>query len=180
MKHDLSKRTIALTLAAFTLTAGLQIGSASAYFTAYTEAKGSAPISLGAPGSEIMETFKDWIKTVTVKNTGADPCYVRIRAVTGDLYQDGLVYGPGTGWTKGSDGYYYYGEMLQPEAETTEITVTIPTPAAEAEDFNVIVIQEYAPVVYDEKGNPKADWSLKAAAVSSGEDLGSGADKEGE
>ena len=35
-----------------------------------------------------------------------------------------------------------------------------------AEDFNVIVVQEYTPVCHDSAGNPYADWNL---AVSGGE-----------
>lgn len=67
-------------------------------------------------------------KTVSVKNTGSQPCYLRLKLVctmskTGEetLPDNGFVEPVqlGEGWTK-VDGYYYYNEILEVE-ETTSL-----------------------------------------------------------
>lgn len=181
MKHTVSKKAIVLTAAAVVLSAGLQVGNAYSYFTAYNTAAGSARIELGTPNPGITETFDDWVKTVTVTNSGSEPCYVRIKVVAGDLYASNLQCVPDTEkWTKKDDGYYYYSDMLQPGDGAGEIRITIPTPAADAKDFNVVVVEEHAPVVYDEKGAPYGGWDLKAAPAKSAESGKAGADTDEE
>lgn len=46
MKKKLNKKTLCLTAAALTLTAGLSVGSAMAYFTTYVTAQGGQELSL--------------------------------------------------------------------------------------------------------------------------------------
>ena len=57
----------------------------------------------------------------------------------------------------GSDGYYYYGDIVPVGGMTDELLVSIHASGEIKElgtDFDVIVIQECAPVMYDENGNP--------------------------
>lgn len=37
------------------------------------------------------EEFSNWTKHVTVKNTGDFACFVRVKALAGEKYQDGLL-----------------------------------------------------------------------------------------
>ena len=66
------------------------------------------------------------------------------------------------GWSLGSDGYYYWHEILRP-GETAGHTGGGETPD------DVIVVQECTPVPFDENGNPLAwdqvDWSRTADVV---------------
>lgn len=172
MRHTVNKKTIALTAAAVTLAAGLQVGNAYSYFTAYNTASGSARIELGTPGPVPEEDFDNWIKTVTVVNNSADtPCYVRLRVVAGDLYAADMTYVYDDAQWEVRDGYYYYRNILQPGERAGEFKIHIPAPAADAKDFNVIVVEDHTPVVYDEEGNPYADWNLKAVPADSGQEL---------
>lgn len=154
-----NKKSILLLILAVTMVLSTYIGSAMAYFTTYTEAKGGYVINL--EGQIITrEDFYEWTKHVTVVSTeNSVPVYVRARAFAGDQYE--LTYS-GNGWSRGSDGFYYYNEILYGGQETPELLVhigNIPEDAVEGDDFNVIVIYEYTPVQYDENGNPYADWS---------------------
>ena len=51
------------------------------------------------------------------------------------------------------------------------VTYTIPEPEGEEvpDDFNIIVVYEYVPVLYDEEGNPDMteSWNNVAAIISS-------------
>ena len=68
---------------------------------------------------------------------------------------------PDGGWTDGGDGYWYYNDVLQ-AGQTTEkelnITYKFPSGDQKPEEFNVVVIQECTPILYDEDGNAYADW----------------------
>lgn len=59
------------------------------------------------------------------------------------------------------DGYWYYNDVLQ-AGQTTEkelnITYKFPSGDQKPEEFNVVVIQECTPILYDEDGNAYADW----------------------
>lgn len=104
-------------------------------------------------------------KEITLTNTGDYDCYVRLLALTGDAYKDSLSYTGDSKWTPGADGYYYYSDIVAPGESTTQIDVSFAFPEEEPADFNVIIIQECTPVLYDEDGNPYADWE-KTADVS--------------
>lgn len=162
MKKYKNKKMICLTAAALVLTAGVSTGRALAYFTTYASASGGAALSLGfttiEPGEEFDET--NWTKHVTVTNTGEYDCYVRARAYAGDSYT--LEYPVSDGWSRGDDGYWYYGRILPAGGTTGELLVKIDRPEDASEEFNVIVVQEHTAVLYDAEGNPYADWTLKA------------------
>lgn len=153
----------ALALAALTAVAFAGIGEAWSYFTTYAEAAGGYTIQLG-DRTEITEEFTDWTKHVVIENVeSSEPVYIRARAFCGSQYT--LVYS-GEGWTQGSDGYYYYGNIVNGGASTGQLDIrieNIPADPEEMERFNVVVIYESTPVKYHEDGTPytveETDWS---------------------
>ena len=155
MKKRFSKN-FCLAAAALTLTAGISVGSAMAYFTTYA----TAVISLGSTTIVPEEEVVGMEKRISVKNTGDYECFVRVKVFAGDKYQPGLVFIPdqaGT-WSQGEDGYYYCSQVIPAGGVSETFRVKIDTMDSE-DDFNVIVIQECTAVLYDENGNPYADWS---------------------
>ncbi|MGN0399715.1 MAG: hypothetical protein ACI4EO_06270 [Blautia sp.] len=160
MKKSLNKKTLCLAAVALTLTAGLTAGSAMAYFTTYATADGGQEISLGLTTTVPEETVSDWTKHIVIKNTGDSDCYVRVKIFAGGKYEEGITVSDASGkWTPGTDGYYYYSDILAPGESTEELIVKIDNMDS-AQSFNVIVIQECTPVLYDESGNPYADWNV--------------------
>ena len=171
-----SSKNICLTAVALLLVLGVCVAPAMAYFTTYTTSKGNVKLELGFVQTEIEEQVVAGKKEIILQNTGASACYVRMIALTGDAYKDSILYSEPAGgdgqavsnWTPGADGYYYYrsnGEdiVLVPGESTTQINVSFAFPEEEEPaDFNVIIIQECTPVLYDEQGNPYADWSIQA------------------
>lgn len=118
MMKKRNKRMIGLAAAALILTAGVSAGRAMAYFTTYVTASGGHELHLGFTTTIPEEKVADWKKDIRITNTGADPCYVRVKAFAGDQY--GLKYDMDSSdsrWSllgAGADGYYYWHEILQP------------------------------------------------------------------
>lgn len=167
MKRRRINKTLCLALAAVVLTGGLSVGTALAYFTTYTSANGSAVLDLGFTSTQIQETVVDWTKHIVVENTGGYECYVRVKIFAGDKYKDRLTIKDDSGkWILGEDDYYYYSDILsttEAGKRTSELLVQIDNAGLE-EDFNVVVVQEYSQVLYDEAGNPYYDWRLGGGA----------------
>ena len=171
MKNRIHKKTICLAAAALVLVASLTVGKALAYFTTYTQAQGGVVLDLGFTETTPVEKVVDGAKQLVIKNTGDFDCYVRIKALVGADYtvtyeEPAKVPGEDGKWTPGADGYYYYSDIVPARTgETTQINVniTFPIPVdGEAPDFNVIIIQECTPVLYDENGNPSYNWTQLA------------------
>ena len=102
--RKLSKKSLCLAAAALTLTAGISAGTAMAYFTTYAEASGNVTLNMGFTETKPTEEFSNWTKHVTVKNTGDFACFVRVKALAGEKYQDGLQYSDSDGkWTPGEE-----------------------------------------------------------------------------
>ena len=158
-----NKRVKILAIAALLSVAAAGIGTASAYFTSYVEAKGQKVIHLGDT-TTVTEKVTGKEKTITISNDAKSPraVWVRAKAYTAEAYMEGLVYTPGAGWTDTNpagqkDGYYYYlpadeDKMivpLEPGGTTTELKVGIEKwPEAKIDrDFNVVVIYETTPAV---------------------------------
>lgn len=152
-----------LALAAAFTVASAGIGTAWSYFTTFAEAAGGYTIRLG-DRTEITEDFTDWTKHVVITNEdSSEPVYIRVRAFCGSQYK--LLYS-GEGWTQGSDGYYYYNEIVNGGASTAKLDVRIediPDDPEVTARFNVVVIYESTPVRYHEDGTPysaaETDWS---------------------
>ncbi len=169
----MKRRSLLLAALAVVLVLGACIGIASAYFTTYAWAKGSLTIELG-DNTEIFEEFSQWTKHVVVANqAGSSPVFVRARAFWGDTYS--VVYDGGADWVDGSDGFWYYQNILYGGGETSALDIRIvdlPSDMEAGDSFNVVVIYETTPVLYDESGAPYADWSIKLYTETSGGDGG--------
>lgn len=156
MKRFLGGKKVWLTAAAAVLAGGISLQGAMAYFTAYASAGGGSVLELGHT-TEIEENFENWTKDIRITNTGDVDCYVRVKVLAGSQFT--LKIG-GKGWSSGNDGYWYYSDPVAPDKETESLLAQIKLPEDFKEDFNVAVVQECTPVLYDEDGNPYADWNL--------------------
>lgn len=157
--RKLHKKPLIMAAATLALTGTLAVGSAMAYFTTYSTAGGGVTMNMGftetVPNEEVDENGKH----ITITNTGDYDCFVRVKAFA----PVELTYNaPDGGWTDGGDGYWYYDEVL-PAGETTShelnITYKFPSGDEKPEEFNIVVIEECTPVLYQEDGTPYADWN---------------------
>lgn len=164
MMNKLSKKTICLAAAALALTGTLAVGSAYAYFTTYSEAKGNVVFELGETRTEPHEEVKGGKKIVSIENTGDYDCYIRIRAYAGNNYNLTYEDGGSRKWYDGKDGYWYYRDILTVGSFSEKVNVILPPEllkdVTDEKDLNVIVIQECTPVQYDDNGEPYADWDV--------------------
>lgn len=164
MMNKLSKRTICLAAAAVALTGTLAVGSAYAYFTTYSEAKGNVVFQMGKTRTEPHEEVKEGKKIVSIENTGDYDCYIRVKAYAGNNYNLSYADGGSGKWYDGGDGYWYYKDILEAGSTSETVLVNIPKELLEditdEKDLNVIVIQECTPVQYDDNGEPYADWNV--------------------
>lgn len=136
---------------------------ASAYFTTYVSAGGSQVVNMGAQ-TEIHEDVSRMTKHVSVTNVSQlNDCYVRVKVFyAGDFeisYTDTSE--AGNLWTYSEeDGYWYYGPILEKGASTEIFDIGIGNLPEDfdKDSFNIVVIQECTPVIYDDAGNPTADW----------------------
>ena len=158
MKEHLGKKSLCLAGAALLLAGSVTVGSAMAYFTTYATASGGAEVSLGFTQTEPGEEVVDWTKRVTVRNTGSADCFVRVRFFAGAKYMEGLDIS-GEGWERGEGDYHYYDKVVPAGGSAALLSAKIDNLGSE-EDFNVIVVQESTPVLYDENGDPYADWNV--------------------
>lgn len=167
MKNKLSKKTICLAAAAVVLVGTLSIGSALAYFSTYVLSGGQETLTLKFTETEVLEEVIEGKKILSIQNTGESPCYVRAKAIVADAYKNKISVTEPEGvdnWTNTPDaeGYYYYNPVLEAGEASTELYVVIDgitsLPGEDAEDFNVIVIQENTPVLYKDGGETYADW----------------------
>lgn len=166
MKIIFNKKNICLTVMAVLLVMAVSVQSALAYFTTYTVAEGKEKLTLGFTETIVEETIDvNGNKTVVIKNTGSADCYVRVRAIAGLQYQDKISDTEPEGvdnWTAKTGDFYEYKAVLKAGESTTALNINVSIPGlalgADTPDFNVIVIQECAPVLYDENGNTYADW----------------------
>lgn len=166
MKRRWSRKTIGLAAAACMLAAASADG-VMAYFTTYAEAEGSVRLNLGMTSTIPNEKVSDWTKHVRIRNTGDYDCYVRMRAFVGNLLADRLTFSDESGnWSPGTDGYYYYSGIVAPDTSTEELQIKIDSTGLD-QDFNVIVVQECTPVLYDVNGNPYADWNAVSDSTES-------------
>ena len=175
-------KVFAMSAAALGMVAALTIESATAYFTTYVSAGGSQIVNLGSQ-TTIHEDVSAMTKHIQIANESAiHDCFVRVKIFYGgDLeigYPDSPDVPANSDWylddTADEKGfrYVYYrpvlpasrvpGDYEHPEniSLTSPLDVKINVPEGfDKDNFNVVVIQECTPVVYDEDGNASADWS---------------------
>ena len=188
MKKMKNMKTICLTLVALALIITLNVGNTLAYFTDFIVAEGGKTLDLGFSEAEIEENVitdgSNGSKVIKIQNTGAYPCFIRVKAFAGDKIDETLNYTPTDKWKLGKwnentnqwesvgaeekwdaedNRYWYYYESVVPKAGyTDEIVVSFILPEGETGDkLNVIIIEESTPALYDNNGNPYADWDAK-------------------
>lgn len=172
-------RTGLLTAAAVMMVMSAAMGTAWAYFTTYTMARGGVVLHMGHE-EKVKEKYSNWQKTLNIESTAdSRPVYIRAHAFCTEDYD--IEY-TGNHWmTVEVDGkpWAYYApdsETLAPGTDLAsagdELKVTIKNVPTKTEDgvkdgdtFNVIVVYETTEVQYDESGAPlsstEADWNRK-------------------
>jgi hypothetical protein len=166
-----NKQIISLAVCALALAAGLTVKPAMAYFTDYATAGGTVEISVKDPSTDVTESVSSWTKRITIQNTSEADCFIRVAAIAPDGYTLSLDSAGEVSedWSYQSDGYYYYNNSVAPQESTSELKIRIAGyEAIESDeqnylpsDFNVIILQESAKVLYHEDGTAYADWSQK-------------------
>ena len=164
----MNKKKILVLAVSVCLVAILAIGGTLAYFTDEEEATntftvGNVDITLTEPNWEgtgsqdAPEVYpgEPLAKDPTVTNTGANPCFVRIK-VTGldclapagniQLRTGGVIGALGADWEKSGD-YYYYKKVLAVGESTSALFdhIVIPTGLENGDaetEFNVVVTAE--------------------------------------
>lgn len=162
------KDLIAAGLAA-ALVLGATLAPAAAYLTGNDEAQGQVPVGPLTSVIRIEEDVEDLRKTVTLTSDAkSGPVYVRMRAFAGPEYEKNLKYTRGDGWSDAADaeGWWYYGPILQANDSASPFVVELVdlpegTLLTEGDSVNIVIVYEYTPVLYNEKGEPYADWNLK-------------------
>ncbi len=175
----MNKRKWFLLLLAILLVLGASQGSAWAYFTASETVTGGYVLSLTY--TPPMEEVVDGDKTVWFhSDKDAPPVFVRVKAFTGELFQDDLVYtSDGDNWIEdaytgdGSSGYWYYMIPLEGGDESDKLYISVSAVLPEVgpeieEQANVIVIYESVPAVYKSDGSPDFENSWKYGKPSQG------------
>ncbi|MDO5445343.1 MAG: hypothetical protein Q4F31_06975 [Eubacteriales bacterium] len=159
--------TVVLAVLALVLLVASSVGIAHSYFTTYTTADGGHTV-FAKSQIEIHEGVKNLSKSIQLENTGRHECWARVLVVYPEGYK--VTKSSGTDWSEAADGsgYWYYNKILPAGATTpVALTVEIEVPDTVSDEdlqkqFNVVVIEECVPVLYNEDGTPKpADWSLK-------------------
>ena len=113
------------------------------YFTANTQAEGGLVIEPihTTPDEDIVNQEKH----LKIHNEDdGTPVYVRARGFSGD--DSALVYSGEDGWIDGDDGWWYYEPILDQDADTSVLTISIskviPVDAEVGDSFNVVVVYE--------------------------------------
>ena len=172
MKNLKNKKTLCLAAVAVLMVLTLSVGSAMAYFSTYVISKGSKLYEQEFPRTELDERISAGMKSITIKNVGnADgkgaACFVRVKVIAADAYESRVSVAAGNNsesdWYAEGD-YYYYNKVLELGELTTTLDIHINTENLK-EAFNVVVIQENTPALYNEKGEPYADWDRSEFVV---------------
>lgn len=113
--------------------------------------------------SKVEVTIQDG----TITNTGNAPAYVRVAIVANWRDSNDVVYAKApsytvtvdsTGWTKGSDGFYYYTQVLQPEDYITAPVVALDD-REEAPDGGYTFTVEILASAIQATPDAVSDWS---------------------
>lgn len=157
------KAIIAVALGAV-LALGLSVGPAMAYFTDSTMASGGLVVNV-KPDTDITEEFDSNGKHITITNSENATCAVFVRA---RAFASLDVTYSGSGWHQGvaANGedpeWWYYDTELAPNSSTSTLDakITFPADAEVGDNYNVVVVYESTPAMYNEDGSPYYDWSF--------------------
>ena len=181
MKND----KVIISLVIVVLITIVSVPSALAYFSTYTQTKGTKTLSFNYD-TKLEESIDNNNKTISVTATG-DPVFVRVRyyavsdKMTVEADPASLVVGGETVWVKNDDDdYYYYTKPIDGkgigEKKTSNLILKVTTAAdvefAIGDVEHVIVIYEAIPAKYGVTYD-NADWNtaLEVHKVQSIEDV---------
>lgn len=158
------RRPIVKTLLSILLVAVVLVGGTLAYLMA-TDSPVLNTFTLAKVETNIEEPEHDTAanKTASVKNAGESAVYVRAKVLisSGDagVTEDKFHFTYSSDWESGSDGFYYYKGILQPDASTGALFTGVKV------DENVPKEATFSVDVYQESVLAPADgtYSLKAA-----------------
>ncbi|MCR5196734.1 MAG: hypothetical protein K6D38_10450 [Pseudobutyrivibrio sp.] len=142
----------------------VSVTPAISYFTDTQQATGRLVLEMN-PEIEPKEIVENMKKIISVANTGKNDVFVRAKAIYAsnfDVVMDKDA--TDSGWSLNeADGYYYYDKIVKVGEETPQLVlkVDVKDDKAVAYDFNVVIVQEAARVIYDEKGNASCVWDEK-------------------
>ena len=188
MKMNSNKKKIVLAALSLGMVLSVSVGSAFAYFIDSKSAAGGYEVELGS-NTELNEDAEGMQKAISVTNTGDSDAYIRVMVSAGGQ-QDLSI--SGDNWSEGTDGYWYYSEVVKPGETTSTLTADIEAYATykdngtgnqtkENADFDVLVSSESCPAIFaDASTNELAantasykGWSLKAVIMNSSSASGS-------
>lgn len=151
IKGLLKNKTALLVVMALVMVLGVSVKESLAYFTTFATAKGGYDVALGWE-TEIDEEFVDNKKTISIENTGDMDCYVRVKVLA--TQEANLKFSGSDKWKQGGDGYWYYSDIVKANSKTESLIATIGPVDKDVikADFDVVVIHESAPVLYDDEG----------------------------
>lgn len=144
-------------------------GAAVAYLTDYSNTvnkfktgNNTTEISEDFPNPDPLEPGKDATitKLVEILNDNSDgnsvPCYVRAKVYysTSDLGTY-TIEGMSSKWVLGSDGYYYYTEVLEPGEKTEPFMKSVKIDASTADTIYAAELEHFNINVYEESYQAK-------------------------
>ena len=178
MKNIKKKKTLCLIAAAVVMVITLSIGSTMAYFSTYVVSRGAKPFEYKLTNTELDEKINAGTKTITIKNIGVKnesgeveggACFVRVKVIVAQEHAGKVSVAVGndskSGWVKKGD-YYHYNRVLELGDVTKALNISINT-ENHTEDYNVVVIQESTPALYDKDGKAYADWDADELIITS-------------
>lgn len=134
MKRKLNKRVVALLVSLLVLLMAV-VGATVAYIVDRTQEMENT----FTPSRVACEVVDEGNYTYMVQNTGDTAAYIRASVLVNWKNSSGYIYAkapeftvtPGSGWEKGSDGYFYYTKSvavgaLIPEKLTIQVTTAAP------------------------------------------------------
>lgn len=151
----LSRKTI-IAIVAMIMTLTASMGMTLAYFSDTDQAEGGAVLLLSGK-TEIIETPEAGKKTISIKNISEDPVDMITRVKVVAPVEE-VEFDVGSGWKKGSEGWWYYTTAIPKEGSTTPLVASWTIPANSViENYDVIVLHESSPAVYNADGS--INWS---------------------
>lgn len=161
MKKLWKQKIVWLSAAALLLVGITAVPEALAYFTTYATASGGVTVNLALTENEMEEVVNGLTKQIQLTNTSSQDEYVRVKVFCGSEFSLSFQRSSEK-WSEGEDGYWYYSDIVKPGKMTEALVAEIDVPKDQEEDFDVVVVEESAPVLYREDGSTYADWTMKA------------------
>lgn len=161
MKKLWKQKIVWLSAVALLLVGIIAVPEALAYFTTYASASGSVEVNLAFTENEVEEVVNGLTKQIQLTNTSSQDEYVRVKVFCGSEFSLSFQRSSEK-WSEGEDGYWYYSDIVKPGEMTEALVAEIDVPGGHEEDFDVVVVEESAQVLYREDGSAYADWTMKA------------------